>query len=227
MKKTAFNELLQGVSEAGAVLRKMKTIEEKKAYARAYRQSHKKEIQAKQRECRLRRLSHYKQIELDNARKRLGRNVSQGMPPLSAEERCARARAALGPVSYIKRSVTARAQGEMHPLALAWSLQSPDGRIWQFCNLADFIRNHQELFTPEQLLFHGKRRGTEQQQTKAQVRLGRLCPRRKTIQNTAFGWRWHINQEKLSYLADDAVPANISFQAVKSCLEIINTRLSA
>jgi hypothetical protein len=46
---------------------------------------------------------------------------------------------------------TVLSKRDKHEAALVWSLRSPNGAVYHFRNLACFIREHCELFTPEQL----------------------------------------------------------------------------
>lgn len=66
-----------------------------------------------------------------------------------------------------------------------WCLRTPDrGQIYEFTNLAHFIRNHSHLFNPDDLVIN--RFGT----CKAERGLAKLSPRRREVKGSWKGWQW-------------------------------------
>jgi hypothetical protein len=91
---------------------------------------------------------------------------------------------------------TVLSKRDKHEAALVWSLRSPNGAVYHFRNLACFIREHCELFTPEQL-----RPVNRLGRTRIESSLSLLSPRRKHCARSAHGWMWHIDgKEPESYL---------------------------
>jgi hypothetical protein len=87
-----------------------------------------------------------------------------------------------------KARQTMLSRRDKHQAALVWSLRSPDGVVYRFKNLACFIREHINLFTPQQLT-PVNRLG----RTRIEASLSLLSPRRKHCSRVAQGWTWHID----------------------------------
>ena len=72
---------------------------------------------------------------------------------------------------------------ERHFAAKTWKLRGPDGNVYEFRNLAHFVRSHLDLFSPE----HRKKCG---QTIHATVMLGQLRPDRSRPVGSWSGWTW-------------------------------------
>ena len=72
---------------------------------------------------------------------------------------------------------------ERHFAAKNWKLRGPDGNVYEFRNLAHFVRTHRELFSPE----HLKKSGGK---IYAIHLLGCLRPERKKMIHSWCGWSW-------------------------------------
>lgn len=73
---------------------------------------------------------------------------------------------------------------ENHCLAKRWILQSPDGKIYKFKNLSHFVRNHKNLFSPDELA------PVSPDRPAAVFYLGTLRPERKNRRLSWHNWRW-------------------------------------
>jgi hypothetical protein len=113
----------------------------------------------------------------------------------TVEQRARRMAVLRTPEVNRKRSETGRSLGPNHSHALCWSLCSPDGKIFQFKNLAAFIRENRGLFTEEQLVSVNKFG-----RTRIEAAIAMLSPRRKKCVEHCCGWTWHVNSEKESLL---------------------------
>lgn len=74
---------------------------------------------------------------------------------------------------------------ELHVNAREWRLVAPDGTLYVFRNLRNFIRQHRELFDDDQLLASGGRTDPI-----ACGKLGHLRPGAKRPWKSWRGWRW-------------------------------------
>ena len=72
---------------------------------------------------------------------------------------------------------------EQHFAAKIWQLRGPDGNVYEFRNLAHFVRTHLGLFSPE----HRKKCGNS---IYATIILGRLRPDRANPIASWNGWTW-------------------------------------
>lgn len=75
---------------------------------------------------------------------------------------------------------------ERHVNAREWALVAPDGTIYRFRNLRHFIREHQDLFTADELRLSGNSRNN----FLASFKLGHLRPGAKHPYESWHGWRW-------------------------------------
>jgi hypothetical protein len=71
-----------------------------------------------------------------------------------------------------------------------WSFLSPDGEVFRFRNLNHFLREHHELFLPEDLKVNRRSRTC-----RASVGLGDLAPWRKG-KRIWKGWTWFQGESK-------------------------------
>lgn len=122
------------------------------------------------------------------------------------EQRAYRLRNTFTKEAKIKQQQTGLGFGERHWGALTWSLRDPNGAVYQFRNLKNFIRNNPHLFTAEQLRPIGPEFGASgiplDRPTLAYASLSWLSPRRKHCAHTAMGWTWHISgREPETYLS--------------------------
>lgn len=77
---------------------------------------------------------------------------------------------------------------ESNASAKEWHLLSPDGTAYHFRNLSLWLREHAELFEPDDVAeIPQSRTGVT---TRAQSKLGRLRPDRAQPRQTWKGWRW-------------------------------------
>lgn len=84
-------------------------------------------------------------------------------------------------------------KGPLNHKALVWKLRSPEGKIYQFRNLAHFIRENEELFDPEDVVWKPVPSRPSVMKCLAYYALASLAPRRKVNYETRKGWRWHID----------------------------------
>ena len=85
---------------------------------------------------------------------------------------------------------------ETNVSAKDWHLRSPEGEVFHFRNLRNFIRNHRHLFSCTQLQvnpFHVRGRLVADPRTRIEARLGRLRPGQPHGQSTAQGWTWVLD----------------------------------
>ena len=109
----------------------------------------------------------------------------------------AKAKAAAAKLSrlYSKKAQATRAKmpgyspTESHYCAINWIFRSPDNVVYEFKNLANFVRNHPELFAPEDLI-------KKHNKCNAVNGLSSLKPYRrngepkKLVNGTWKGWSW-------------------------------------
>lgn len=74
---------------------------------------------------------------------------------------------------------------ERHVNAREWRLVAPDGTLYVFRNLRNFVRTHRELFDEDQLRVSGSRTDPI-----ACLKLGHLRPGAKRPWKSWHGWRW-------------------------------------
>ena len=82
---------------------------------------------------------------------------------------------------------------ETNSHARRWSLRTPNrAHVFEFLNLAHFIRNHSHLFEPEDLVISAKSTAS-----RAELGLAKLSPRRKNPKGSWKGWQWVSRQERI------------------------------
>lgn len=78
---------------------------------------------------------------------------------------------------------------DQHIAAKMWKLVSPTGNVYEFRNLKKFVRDHENLFSPEDVQWK-EQSGTHQTWCKAFQALSRLRPSCSKPLTEWNGWRW-------------------------------------
>lgn len=78
---------------------------------------------------------------------------------------------------------------DQHIAAKMWKLVSPTGNVYEFRNLKKFVRDHENLFNPEDVQWK-EQSGTHQTWCKAFQALSRLRPSCSKPLTEWNGWRW-------------------------------------
>jgi hypothetical protein len=79
---------------------------------------------------------------------------------------------------------------EQHIAAKLWQLRAPSGRIYVFRNLKKFVREHEQLFTPEDVTWKNMQGKTSQAWCRAFQLLSRLRPTCAKHIEEWSGWTW-------------------------------------
>jgi hypothetical protein len=88
-------------------------------------------------------------------------------------------------------------KGPQNQCAEVWRLVSPNNTIHEFRNLIHFIRENENLFNPEDVVWRTKN-GRVCKTCKAHGGLSILSPRRKNPHGVWKGWRWYSQVERLN-----------------------------
>ncbi len=92
-----------------------------------------------------------------------------------------------------KRQMPQFQKGEAHVRAIIWRLRSPSNRKYEFKNLAEFLRQHSDLFAPDDVRWH---RVKTAETCRAYKGLAALRPYladgapRRRVEGSWKGWRW-------------------------------------
>src|SRR5260370_26772388 len=88
-----------------------------------------------------------------------------------------------------RRAMSIAQRGPGHPCEKPWRLRSPDNQVFIFKNLRHFVRTHQHLFEPEDLIkrSYGAR-------SRACAGIYRLSPRSKNQVDRWKNWTWLDNE---------------------------------
>ena len=99
-----------------------------------------------------------------------------------------------------KYEKTRAGKGVQHHYARVWRLRDPNGKTWDFKNVAQFIRDHHDLFDDEDLLPRGKFG-----HIRAVQGLASLSPRKKRPEGSWKGWVHVATHERRFYDAEDPI----------------------
>ncbi len=113
-------------------------------------------------------------------------------------------------IEAFKRMVDARPDmkpDERHFRAMPWSIRSPVNQVFVFKNLQKFIREHKNLFLPEDIL---QRNPTKPTKCRASAGLESLSPRKKHTVGSWKGWTWYSHLEEIKNNGQDLLNREIS-----------------
>ena len=79
---------------------------------------------------------------------------------------------------------------EQHIAAKMWRLRAPDGLLYEFRNLKKFVREHEQLFSPDDVIWKEMNGKANQAWCRAFQSLGRLRPTSSKHIAEWFGWTW-------------------------------------
>jgi hypothetical protein len=80
--------------------------------------------------------------------------------------------------------------GEQHFCAKWWALRDPNGRAYEFRNLAKFVRDHSEMFDPADMMWQHTSSNHRSLSCRAYSGLSMLNPRRRQTVGSWKGWTW-------------------------------------
>lgn len=79
---------------------------------------------------------------------------------------------------------------EQHIAAKMWRLRAPDGSLYEFRNLKKFVREHETLFSPDDVIWKEMNGKANQAWCRAFQSLGRLRPTSSKNIPEWCGWTW-------------------------------------
>lgn len=79
---------------------------------------------------------------------------------------------------------------EQHIAAKMWKLRAPTGAVYEFRNLKKFVREHESLFSPEDVIWKEMNGKANQAWCRAFQSLGRLRPTSSKHMAEWSGWTW-------------------------------------
>lgn len=79
---------------------------------------------------------------------------------------------------------------EQHIAAKMWKLRAPSGAVYEFRNLKKFVREHESLFSPEDVIWKEMNGKANQAWCRAFQSLGRLRPTSSKHVAEWCGWTW-------------------------------------
>ena len=79
---------------------------------------------------------------------------------------------------------------EQHIAAKTWKLRSPGGAVYEFRNLKNFVREHENLFSPGDVIWKEMNGKANQAWCRAFQSLGRLRPTSSKHIAEWAGWTW-------------------------------------
>ena len=177
-------------AERGEEYRKNLSESLKKKWASGTRKANSIESRQKMSKTLRRRYSEGSLVRPKLSRKvlrQIGRKVSKALKgrvtrrtPNSSQE-----------IEAFKRMVKARPDmkpDERHFRARVWRIRSPENRVFEFKNLAKFIRDHPELFLPEDVIAPVS---NKRKKCHAYGGLNSISPRLKRNVGSWKGWTWY------------------------------------
>ena len=95
--------------------------------------------------------------------------------------------------------------GLAHCRARVWKVRSPANVVYEFKNLSHFIREHTELFLPEDVIWKGKNK----KRCNASAGIQSVCPRKKHPVGSWKSWTWYSHLERLKNEGCDLLERNL------------------
>ena len=79
---------------------------------------------------------------------------------------------------------------DQHIAAKMWRLKAPDGNVYEFRNLKKFVREHEDIFDADDVVWKDMNGKANQAWCRAFQALGRLRPTSSKHLAEWHGWRW-------------------------------------